>query len=503
MSPESKIPHDLMSRFSDFIAAVLGLHFPRRRWHDLERGVRSALHDLAQPDIRTCIEWLMSRTPTKSDIELLASHLTVGETYFFRDEKSFDALEMTILPELIRRRRGGEKRLRLWSAGCCTGEEPYSLAILLRRMIPDWDNWAITLLATDINPHFLRKAEKGLYSPWSFRATPSWVKERYFEEAAAGQFQINTQARRQVTYSYLNLAEDVYPSLLTNTNAMDVIFCRNVLMYFSAERALRAVDHLYDCLVRGGWLIVSPSEASQTLFHRFTTVMLPGAILYQKPIAGDHAVAPGRVADWPAFIAPPPAIMPPVVVNTVPPVTVAAPAHSVDDTRPTATLDARAQALMWRDASDDPETVDALFALVAREPDRAAAMVRLARMLANGGRLSEARAWAEKAIAKDKLMPAAHYLLGIILQEQGIPADAVASLKRALYLDPNFALAHFLLATLMRHQGNECDAQRHFRNALASLARYGRDEYPPESEGTTAGRLLDVIAATAVKGEAA
>jgi len=503
MSPEPKISNDLMSQFSDFIAARLGLHFPRQRWCDLERGVRSALHDFAQPDIRTCIEWLMSRTPTKSEIELLASHLTVGETYFFREEKSFDALEMTILPELIRRRRGGEKRLRLWSAGCCTGEEPYSLAILLRRVIPDLDDWAVTLLATDINPHFLQKAKKGLYGSWSFRATPSWVKERYFQERASGRLQIDVKARRQVTYSYLNLAEDVYPSLLTNTNAMDVIFCRNVLMYFSAERAQRAVDHLYDCLVRGGWLIVSPSEASQTLFSRFTTVMLPGAILYQKPAAGDHALTRGQVADWPPFVEPPCATMPPVVVDLVPPVTIAADARSVGYVRPTDASDARAQTSVRRDATDDPETIETLVALLTQEPDRVDAMVRLARMLANGGRLLEARAWGERAIAANKLMPAAHYLLGIILQEQGLPTDAVASLKRALYLDPEFALAHFLLGTLMRHQGRDRDSQRHFRNALTILARYGRDEYPPESEGTTAGRLLDLIHATTVKGEAA
>jgi len=502
MSGEPKIPTDLMSRFSDFIAATLGLHFPPRRWGDLERGVRSALDDLAQPDIQAGIEWLMSRTPTRSDIELLASYLTVGETYFFRDEKSFDALEMTILPELIRRRRGKEKRLRIWSAGCCTGEEPYSLAILLRRKLPDWDDWAITLLATDINPHFLRKAEKGLYSPWSFRATPSWVKERYFQEGTSGRFQIDIEARRQVTYSYLNLAEDVYPSLLTNTNAMDVIFCRNVLMYFSAERAQRAIDHLYDCLVCGGWLIVSPSEASQTLFHRFTTVMLPGAILYQKPGADDHALASRLVADGPLFVEPP-CPVPAVASDPGSPIMATTLADSVDHVWSTVVPDASAQASMPRDARADVETVDTLLALLAREPDRVGVMVRLARMLANGGRLSEARAWAEKATTKDKLLPAAHYLLGIILQEQGMPTDAVASLRRALYLDPDFAVAHFLLGTLMSHQGNERDSQRHFRNAQASLARYGRDEYPPESEGSTAGQLLDLIRATAVKGEAA
>ena len=276
------ISENLLFHLSEFVAAQIVLHFPRERWHDLERGIRSAAPELGFKDVESCIRWLISSPLTRNQIEILASHLTVGETYFFRDKRSFEILEEHILPELIRSRRGTEQRLRIWSAGSATGEEPYSIAILLNKIIPDLKDWNVTILATDINPHFLQRASEGTYSEWSFRDTPRWLKERYFKKTEASRFEIRTPVKQMVTFSYLNLAEDTYPSFLNNTNAMDIIFCRNVLMYLAPERARRVIRNLYRSLVDGGWLIVSPSETSHVLFSQFVTVNFPSVILYKK-----------------------------------------------------------------------------------------------------------------------------------------------------------------------------------------------------------------------------
>jgi len=115
-----------LSRLSEFVATEMGLHLPRERWSDLERGIRSAAQEFGFKDAEPCIDWLVSSPLARNQIEILASHLTVGETYFFREHKSFDILEEHLFPELIRTRRRGEQSLRIWSAGCCTGEEPYS-----------------------------------------------------------------------------------------------------------------------------------------------------------------------------------------------------------------------------------------------------------------------------------------------------------------------------------------------------------------------------------------
>ncbi len=272
----------LLTKFSKFIENSIGLHFENNRRRDLESKIGYVTKEFGFENAESCIDWLMSSPLTRSQIETLASYLTIGETYFFREKKSFDAFENHILKELIQSRWGNEKRLRIWSAGCATGEEPYSIAILLSKLIPDIEDWNITILAVDINPRFLQKASEGLYNKWSFRGIPLEIKKRYFKHTKDDCYKILPKIKRLVKFTYLNLVEDVYPSLLNDTNAMDVIFCRNMLMYFNLEYQKKVVKNLYRSLVQGGWLIVSPSEASHIIFSQFETVNFPGAILYRK-----------------------------------------------------------------------------------------------------------------------------------------------------------------------------------------------------------------------------
>jgi chemotaxis protein methyltransferase CheR len=286
----------LLAQLSDVIRAQMGLHLPVAHWHDLERGIRAAARELDFQDAAACIQWLVSSPLTQHQIEVLASHLTIGETYFFREPHVFAMLEEEILPALMHARRERARRLRIWSAGCATGEEPYSIAISISKVILDKRDWDITLLATDINPRFQQTASEGVYREWSFRETPSWIKARYFSRQAGGRLAILSAIQKMVTFAYLNLVDDVYPSPLTNTMAMDVIFCRNVLMYLAPEQAQQVVYKLYHALADGGWLIVSPSEASHVLFASFQTVSNPGAILYRKdarresPASRPHAI---------------------------------------------------------------------------------------------------------------------------------------------------------------------------------------------------------------------
>ena len=171
----------MLARFSDFLAAKIGLSYPPKSWPDLARGLKAAARDLGCDSAEQCMRQLMLAPLSREQIEILASHLTVGETYFFREKKSLAVLENHLLPELIRdRRQQGQLQLRIWSAGCASGEEAYTLAILLSRLITDLQDWQIHILATDINPLALQKATRGLYGKWSFRDTPPEIIERYF-----------------------------------------------------------------------------------------------------------------------------------------------------------------------------------------------------------------------------------------------------------------------------------------------------------------------------------
>jgi chemotaxis protein methyltransferase CheR len=215
---------DQISRLSDFVASSMGLYFPRGRWSDLERQSKLAAREFGFAGAGPFLEWLVSSPINQEQVEMLASYLTISETYFWREPRSFEALRDQILPELIRSRETNGRRLRLWSAGCATGEEPYSIAIALRETLPAWKDWRITLLATDINPHILRKASAGVFGQWSFRNSPAGFKEKYFSPMAKDKYEVNAEIRNMVTFAYLNLVADAFPTPMNDTNAMDVIF---------------------------------------------------------------------------------------------------------------------------------------------------------------------------------------------------------------------------------------------------------------------------------------
>ena len=468
------LPDPLLSRLADFLDAQMGLHFPKERWRDLERGVAAAARESGYAEAQPFVHWLLSAPLTRTQIEHLASYLTVGETYFFREKRSLDILEQQILPELLQARAQAERQLRVWSAGCCSGEEPYSIAMLLDQLIPEIETWNLTILATDINPKFLRKAARGVYGAWSFRDTPAWLRERYFTKRQDGRFEIQPRIRRMVSFSYLNLAEDAYPSLMNGTNAMDVVLCRNVLMYFAQERARKVVDKLHRSLVDGGWLITSPAETSTMQFSAFTTVEFPGAFLYRKlGSAGPRTVAATHRTPW---LEPEPAVAPAAFARA------AAPG--------TAGSAFAAQAPYDSGAEPATQTADA----GRREPDAGETLRSKARACAGQGRLAEALEWCEKAIAADKLNPAHYYLLASIEQERGQSGAAEHWLGRVLYLEPDFVLAHFALGSLCLAGGRQRDARRHFGNALSLLRACPADALLPEADGLSAGRLVEIIA---------
>ena len=475
--------HPLLPALSEFLARQIGLHFPQERWPDLMRGLQEVARDFQSKDISACIAQLLSSSLSRSQIETLARHLTIGETYFFREPQVFEALQEHILPALIHARRQSSRHLRLWSAGCSTGEEAYSLAIMAQRLIPDFAQWNITILGTDINPQALEKAAAGIYGEWSFRNAPSWLRERYFRNIGKGQYEVIPAVRDMVTFSYLNLAEDVYPSLANNTNAMDLIFCRNVLMYFEPELAASVVQKHYQALVENGWLVVSPSEISQGSFERFAPAHFSGAILHQKT---DGAQKKESIAPLPS-----PALPTLAAQKSIRKTSAAHPPPS-EAAIPLSDPGYQQALTLYRQGLYQ-EAAAATARLLESRHDKVPAMTLMARIHANQGDLETALSWCERAIAADRLKPVGHYLLGAILKELGRGPEAALAYKRTLYLDPDFVLAQFALGNLFRDQHKPREAAKHFGNALLILARHPADDVLPEADGMTTGRLMEII----------
>ncbi|HEY4356301.1 MAG TPA: CheR family methyltransferase [Acidobacteriaceae bacterium] len=493
----ASLSDDLLEPLSSWLAVHTGLHFPKERWLDLNRGVTAVARALQFPNTESYVRSLLSSAASKAQIEGIVRHLTVGETYFFRHQASLTALRTHALPALIQSRRQTGRSLRIWSAGCCTGEEPYSLAILLQQTLLDWREWDIRILATDINTHFLQRARHGSYRDWSFRETDSSFQRTYFTNPQKDCFEILPEIKAMVTFAYLNLAEESYLSPFGEVRGMDLILCRNVLIYFSPEQARKTVQRLHGSLAPDGWLTVSPSEASQTLMSDFFPVLSPGAILYAKEGGRKVNASPPalwqpsewRLSETVPEPTPPDKLPTPNFVAEHPvPALQAAPVRQP--------ISAEEQAHALYELGDYAGASEILLAALSESPRDAPAMALLARMRANQGKLTEALGWCEKAITADKLNPSGHYLLAAILQEEGHFAAAATSLERALYLDPNFVLAHFSLGNLRQRQGKHHESVRHFRNALRALRACPANVALPESDGITPERLAEIIEST-------
>lgn len=471
-------PPDLpLDAVSTAIAQHLGLHFPPDRWADLARSLHTAARDLGYADGAAYSRALLEAPWTAGRLAVLAPYLTVGETYFFREPQAFAALETAVLPDLIRARRNTTRHLRIWSAGCCTGEEAYTLAIWLRRLLPDWRDWHLTILATDLNPHFLRHAAAGIYGEWSFRATPPWVREGLFHSAGPGFYAVDPSVKQMVRFAPLNLASPAYPAPENHTAEVDFIFCRNVLMYFTPAQGQQVIRRFQQALVEGGVLVVSSTELSPTLFRTFQPLTFPLITLYRKAAP---AAAP---APLPAVGAPPPAG----------PGRLPAPRRGgAPGVQPAALYTGAVAFYAQHDLGRAEEN---LRALISAQIADAPALALLARVCADQGRLATAQSWIDQAIAADELHAGYHHLRATILQEQGAHAAALVGFRRALYLDPQAVMTHFALGLLLLHEGRDGEAQRHFAQVRRLLGQYQASDMVPESAGLTAGQLATLLAA--------
>ena len=224
---------------------------------------------------------------SQSEWRELVLLLTTNETYFMRDKGQLGLLENTILPELIeqkiklRKALGIQPTLRLWSAGCSTGEEPYSLIIILNKLISDWAEWKILVLGTDINEAAIEKAKRGVYSPWSFRLVEPEVQSRYFKQRQ-NEWEIDFKLRESVNFNLVNLVNDNFPNIYKDIYNMDLIVCRNVFVYFEAKYTSIVLKKFAKTLRPGGYLMTGHAEVHGQITSEFKAKVFPESVVYQR-----------------------------------------------------------------------------------------------------------------------------------------------------------------------------------------------------------------------------
>jgi len=254
-----------------------GIRFPDARKHVLESRLGRRLAELGLDSYDHYIA-LLSLGPYQTDeFQEMFNRITINETSFFRNEAQLEAFEGRMLPELIRAREG-TRRLRIWSAACSSGEEPFTIAMLLHRALgARLGDWRIEILGTDISEKVLSVANTGRYHPDSMRSTPEPLKRRYFTEID-GRFQLDDEIRALVTFERHNLRDRLAAK---RHGTWDVIFCRNVMIYFDDDMKTRVASMFEEQLASDGYLLIGHSETLRGLETRFECVPLPRAFAYR------------------------------------------------------------------------------------------------------------------------------------------------------------------------------------------------------------------------------
>ena len=474
------LPADV-HRFRALVARRLGLQFEDEKLDLLADVLQQRCETWGRGSCPEYLDRLASDGGWPQEFPAIATELTVGETYFFRNPDHFAAFTEIALPD-CQRARGDIRRLRILSAGCASGEEAYSLAILLRDRAIQLAGWKLDILGIDVNRASLARAAQGHYSPWSLRETPPEVMTRHFRPDARGSV-LDGAVRSMVVFEERNLVED--DPTFWQPETFDIVFCRNVVMYFTPDTIRLVIARVARSLAPGGFLFLGYAETLRGIspeFHLCHThdtfyyqrrpaseLRDPAAILptsrlgFDEPTEADGSWAESiqRAADRIAALARRPARQPP-----------RAPDGRTPSTAPEANLAALlARALELLREERHTDAMEVVRALPPASRTDADAQLLRAVLLTNSGDLAEAEKVCRQLLELDELNAGAHYLLALCREQAGDARAAVDHNQAAAYLDPGFAMPHVHLGLVARRAGDLETARRELEEAWVLLPR--------------------------------
>jgi chemotaxis protein methyltransferase CheR len=266
----------------DLVYKVSGIYKTEEKLYLLAAGCERRMKQLTAKTPREYWDQLTANPNRDGEMRQLLNEITIGETCLFRSQPQIDALRKVILPEIVTEKtKQITKRLRIWSAGCSTGEEAYTVAMnLMEESEASLKNWTVEIVATDLNDRSVETAKAGIYGDYALRSTPDYFKRKYFLGVDDKKLQVRPEVKRLITFSRLNLQDD---SRMLFMKGMDVIFCCNVLIYFDGPSKAKVINHFFSNLNFGGYFFLGTSESLLNLNEKFHLVHFPGAIAYWKP----------------------------------------------------------------------------------------------------------------------------------------------------------------------------------------------------------------------------
>lgn len=272
------LPLEVFRLLRDLISDYCGIYFDDSSKYLVERRLSRRVVLNRLEDFRDYYRLLLYDRRRDEELAAIVDILTVNETYFFREQNQLKAFIEEVCLE-IKNLRSDTRRLRIWSAGCSTGEEPYTLAMMLLESMKLFEGWDIEIVASDINQRVLHQARKGVYRKASFRSTEERIIKKYFTEEG-GDYALKDEVKKLVTFSSLNLLDAMKVRFI---GAVDVIFCRNVLIYFHPEAKKKVIDMFHQRLNDGGYLLLGHAESLMNLSTAFALKHLKNDMVYQKP----------------------------------------------------------------------------------------------------------------------------------------------------------------------------------------------------------------------------
>lgn len=465
----------MIQQFIEIIEDYTGLHIRKQDltllWQKIQ--VRMRVLKFASPE--QYYQYLASHADVgKTDFtkvhyewQQFIQLLTTGESYFFRDRGQFRLLRQQILPELIRERSNYaaahdvKPSLRLWSAGCSTGEEAYSLAILVHQLIPDLANWNLFILGTDINAAAIAKAKEGFYSSWSFRTLDEEIQTKYFRAHRDG-WKLDEAICKMVTFAPGNLVTDHFPDFQINLSNIDLVICRNVFIYFTPEVIAKVLKKLGGALSSDGYLMTGHAELHGQTVECFQTKIFPESFVYQRcdytlgkkqSVAIDHSklvkTQPNaQVTKLDRTHCQPNSAIAPLTATPQP------------------NQDTLSEAEKCFCKGDYRNAIQIAQRAIVQNQHSFALHYLTAQAYASLGENDQVKHYCEKAIVINSLAISPYYLLAHIAREQGQLEQAKNMLKRIIYLDPTAITAYLELSSLYTQEGDVSRAKKMQSSAL-------------------------------------
>lgn len=433
-------------RFRKLINQASGIFLDRGKWDFLGRGLADRARATGVDSIAEYYELLTSEPERECELRRLLDRLSVQETQFFRNLPQYDALRKYIIPEIAGRKAGRHRSIRLWSAGCSTGQEPYSLAFSLLDVIPGIDSWNIRIMGTDLSERALETAAEGWYPEKKLTGLDRRYVEKYMSPRGGG-YMVNDEVKRLVEFRCLNLVTDPLPIEAIGT--CDVVFCRNVIIYFTHETARFVVEHFFDILNPGGYLFLGHSETLWKMSSKYSLVEIGDAFIYKKSLPrgingrrfiNDRRMRPGTL-----------------------PAGVSEDRRKIDARRTTvettATEDFVYSAAEPGHAGDYVEEIS--------ESTPAQAVMKLLKL----GEYEKAVIALNEILEVESNEARTHFLMGLAQEKLEHYEEAASSFRKTVYCDDKYSIAYFHLASVLEHLGELKTAMKEYRNAVELLRR--------------------------------